>query len=502
MPAALVPEPYQLQAAEFIVSRTASALWAEMGIGKTISALLAVSTLRATGKVRRTLIVAPLLVATTVWPAELDKWPEFRELKYRLLRDKDLEGKLPPVLIVNYEMLSWFTGWDYLQANVPEVPTDLDKNATVAAQIRREALVKREFRKGLKRLLEILEVDMLVLDECTRVKSTKSKVHEFVREMSENIKYVVGLTGTPAADHIDDVFGQLLVIDKGASLGAYVTHFRGRYFTKVNPRDVYSPLVLQPGALERIYTDIKDTVLRIGAAGNIKLPEIVYRARRFELSRAEAAAYADMESTLITEDPRTGELFVAAAAVAAQSKLMQLTGGAIYRNPVDPITGEPVVHTDKYTTFGTSKLEQMEQMLDELAEEQVLIVYWFRHERERLLKRIKGVGVLNGTKQDADVINDWNRGRLRRLALHPASAGHGLNLPGLDAHHVVMYSTPWSNELLLQVCARLRRRGNEAETIFVHQLVARGTIDEVVARDKTAKSRRQEKLFTLLAAAT
>ena len=494
----LVPEAYQLQAAEFIVSREASALWAEMGIGKTISALLAVQTLRGVGKVRRVLVLAPLLVATTVWPAELSKWPEFADLDYRLLRDKDMYLEDPPtVMIINYEMLSWFTGWDFLQAMIPCVDPALTKDALVAAQIKREARVKREFRKGLKRLIASLEIDMLVLDECTRIKSTSSKVHEFVREIAEHIKYKVGLTGTPAADHIDDVFGQLLVLDGGASLGAYVTHFRGRYFTKVNPRDVYSPLVLQPGALERIHEDIKDTVLRIGAKGNVKLPDLVYRARRFKLDSSTQAAYDEMESTMITTG-KDGELHVAAAAVGAQSKCMQLAGGALYRNPVDPVTGMPVVHEDKYTTFGTAKLEQLDQMLEELAGEQVLVVYWFRHERERILKRVKNVGTLNGTKADVDVINDWNRGRLRRLMIHPASAGHGLNLPGRDAHHVVMFSTPWQNELLLQVCARLRRRGNEAETIFVHQLIAKDTIDEIVAYDKTAKSRRQEKLFKLL----
>lgn len=494
------PDPYQVDSAGWLVSRKSAALWADPGLGKTSISCAAISTLKETRKARRALVVAPMFVATETWPEELSGWREFSHLTYRVLRGKgkhldEAVAPHPDVFILNYEALSWFTGWDYLQEITPRVPSGLSREEEAKLKVRREAKIQREFRKGLARLVEELQIDIVVLDEVTRVKSTDSKTHFFVREMVQSIKYRWGLTGSPAANSMLELFGQLLVIDDGQSLGEYITHYRGKYFEKINPRDPFSRYVLRAGGEEGIYKAVSKVAKRLDAADYIKLPEVVTSVKRFNLTPEARKVYSDMEVDLISTVRE--ERMVAGSAVAALNKCRQITGGALYRNPVDPVTGESVVLDDKYREIHDEKLSVLDSVIEGLNGQQVIVVYWFQHELERMQKRYPDLRVLKGNDLKK-TIADWNAGKIQKLALHPQSAAHGLNLQRSHARHIVLYSTPWSNELYIQLIARLKRRGNESATVFVHQLVARDTVDEVVTYDKIAKSKMQDALFAYL----
>lgn len=483
-----IPSPYQMHAAQWAVSHQEAGLFADPGLGKTSVTLMAFDTLVKTGICKRMLVIAPLFVAETTWPDEILGWKEFNHLTFLVLRgdmkEELLQNSEHRIWIVNYESLVWLFGATrqlVKKHNGEEVygPWKIDK-----------ARIKS------------LGIDMLVFDELTRLKSTDSNVHKLVRAVLPYIPRRLGLTGSPASEGLEQLFGQMYMLDEGECLGQYITHFRNQFFMadpNVDPhsRGASHHRVPAPGAEERIYKAIAPKVLRLAALDHIELPEVVYNARKFKLTDKSRAIYDKMLREMVLELPE-GTITAANAAVLA-NKAQQITSGVVYRGLVDPITGEPTDPKDKQIFIHDEKMDAYRALDAEVAENQMLVVYNYKHELERLMKHHgKDAVALTDKVNVAEVIALWNSGKLKRLLVHPKSAAHGLNLQKSAAHHLCFFTTPWSNEQFTQVIARLVRRGSKAVTVFIYQLIAIGTIDSRVARDKITKGNKQEEMFAWL----
>lgn len=477
-----VPRLAQRIMIKFLLEHAAAGIFADVGVGKTGGVLAAFRILRRRKLARRMLVVAPLRVAHLVWPAEVAKWDEFRDVSIAVLHGPKREEALASdaeVCIINYEGLDWLL--------------EAERRTSPAGRVSIQVDLKR-FRA--------LGFDTLVIDELTRAKHISSGRHKAIKAIAPTFARRWGLTGTPVPNGLIDLFGQTLVLDLGRSFGPYITHYRRDFFL---PSYDGFGWVLQKDAEKRIYERLRPLVLRLAAADYTDLPELVENIIKFDLPPAARRVYDALEDDLIA---RIGDHVVIASNVAAAStKLRQIASGAIYLGDVpsdDPLrarlpVGQKRAAGRDWIDVHDAKIEALRDLVEELNGQPLLVAYDFHHDRERLEKAFKAptIGGGTSTKEAARLEAAWNRGELPILLGHPASIGHGLNLQA-SSNHIAFFGHTWDLELHDQFIGRVRRQGLRHNHVFVHYLTARDTVDEIIGFALRRKGRVQDALLAAL----
>ncbi len=441
-----LPHDYQRKALEFVIARGSGQLWLDPGLGKTSIMLQAVKTLRAAGAIKRTLVIAPLRPAYGVWPKEITKWSNFEDLTISVLHggSKDKLFKDSSMIhVVNFDGLQW-----------------------LSTQIARKG---GEF-----------PYDLLIVDEISYLKNTRTQRYKILNLMLDKFKRRFGLTGSPAPNSLLDIFGPQLVIDRGATFGRFVTHFKSKYFYPTGFGGY--EWKLQQGAEDQIYAALGGKVMRMSAEDYLDMPPFLINPVVVELPPEARKVYDDMERSLVA-NIADGTITASTAAVGMM-KCHQVCNGGVYLDGVE----RDVQH------LHDAKTEAALEIVEENNGKPVMIAFHFAHDLARLKTafpraRVIGTGVVG--KELDDIIDKWNAGEIPVLLCHPQSAGHGLNMQDGGAT-IVWYSNTYSFEIFDQFNRRIYRQG-QSQSVVVHQLIARDTVDEAIIstlgrKDKTQKS--------------
>lgn len=471
-----VPHAYQRRAVKWLIEHPEACLFLDPGLGKTAIALKALVVMMKAGSVGKTLVICPLRPAELVWAlqGEVGKWSDFKHLRVALLhgpgREEALESDAD-IYVVNFDGLDWLTRRSMGKPLAHRIP------------------IKSLLRRG---------VDTLVVDELSKLKHPKAKRCKLIKPYLGSFRRRWGLTGSPAANGLIDLFGELKVIDLGKRLGQFITAYRNKYFYPTGFGGfTYLP---QPGAEKAIYDAIRDVALSMKAVDHLQLPELVEQNVWLDLTPDALKAYRTVEEVLLYEMDQ-GTISAANAAVAA-TKLRQITGGACYEGvQPDSETGllPEIRGPRKVIHLHDEKVEALVDLVEELQGQPLLVAYEYQHELDRLLKVVKGSVAFRGSKTDVrEIIRAWNAGEISTLFVHPQSAGHGLNLQGSNCGHVAWFTPTYDYDLYMQATCRAWRQGNKAETVFVHRFLARNTIDEVVVKALSTKRHGQNALMDAL----
>ncbi len=436
------PHAYQERGLRFMLEDAQCGLLADPGTGKTSTTLAALKLLFRKRLAQRALIVAPLRAIYDVWPLEMADWRDFHDMRMAILHGDKKETTLRAlgpehrVALINFEGLAWL--YD-----------------------------KAERRK-------LLGADVLVVDESSKMKNTSSVRFSVMRKQIPLFKRRYILTGSPRPRSYMDLFGQIYLLDRGATLGAYITHYRNQYFfpTGYQMRE----WELLPGAAERIDKAVAPMVMRVDAEDYLKMPGKPDRTHWVTLPDKAAKEYDSIEKTMMST------LFDAPMvnAAAARSRLCQMANGAVYLDP-GPQDDRWPTKTRPVQQLHTAKVDALVDLYEELQGEPLLVAIGFHHDVAAIRKALGAdVPCLNSAMtraQGSAIIDDWNRGRYPILLGHPASMGHGLNLQKCGCRHVAYFDIPDDYDLYDQFYRRVWRQGNKAEFVFRHHFVARGTVD-------------------------
>ena len=440
------PHEYQKKAVKFLVSNGSGQLWLDPGLGKTSITLEAFKILKQAGAVKKALIVAPLRPAYAVWPEEIKKWDNFAGISITVIhgpnKDKSIED-MSDIHVINFEGLQWLA----------------------------KVLNGKPF-----------PYDMLVADEISYLKNTRTERFKSLAVFLDRFKRRFGLTGSPAPNSLLDVFGPQLVIDRGATFGRFITHFRTNYFYQTGFGGY--TWALKEGSADTIYSLLADKVLRMKAEDYLDMPELLLNRVYVDLPKAARAVYKELEDKLLIEF-ESNQVTATNAAVAV-GKCQQIANGAVYIDGNEREIKE--IHEEK--------LNAVEELVEGLNGKPCIIGYHFRHDLQRLKKlfpHAPHIGSGSTGKEMQAVIDKWNNGEYPVLLAHPQSAGHGLNLQGAG-HAVIWFSNTWSLEIYEQFIRRLWRQG-QRNNIVVHQIIAKDTIDEAIVAAINAKDKTQQALM-------
>lgn len=442
------PHNYQAHTTQFIIDHPESAIFLGMGMGKTISTLTAINDLiRNRFETRRVLVIAPIRVARDTWPAEIHKWDHLAGLTVSTIigtakQRQDAVNRRADIYTIGRENIAWLvkyhgSRWPY---------------------------------------------DMVIIDELSSFKNPQAKRFKALKKVRPKIHRIVGLTGTPAPNSLLDIWAPFRLIDNGERLGRYITHYRDQYFTpgRRNGTVVYN-WNLRPGADQAIYDNIADITVSMRTTDYLQLPEATHQHITVQLPPKARKHIDTLKRDLVLD--LDDDTIDAANAATLSLKLQQLAGGAIYNE-----TG------DDYITVHDEKIQALTELVDQAQGNTMLVCFWFKHERDRILDAIPGARVLD-TQQDFE---DWNAGLIPVALIHPASAGHGLNLQA-GGHIMVWYTTPWSLELYEQANARLHRQG-QTEPVSIIHIDTADSIDQTVHQALTRKDTTQQALITAVKA--
>ena len=435
------PHEYQTYASQFIVGHREAALVLDMGLGKTIITLTAIYELLFDYfEVSRVLVVAPLRVARDTWPAEIRKWEHLSGLTYAVAVGTEEERlralrQRADIYIINRENIDWLIS----KSGVP------------------------------------FDFDMVVIDELSSFKSHQTKRFKALMKVRPRVKRIVGLTGTPSANGLMDLWAEFKLLDMGKRLGRFVGQYRETYFVpdKRNQQMVFS-YKPRPGAEEEIYRQIADITISMKAADFLAMPGRVESEVTVFLSEAERKRYERMKAEMVVE--LGGREIDAVSAAALSGKLLQMANGAVYDED-----GKAVV-------LHSRKLDALEDIIEAANGKPLLVAYWYKHDKERIQKRF----ATREVKTSANIA-DWNAGKIPVALIHPASAGHGLNLQE-GGSSLVWFGLTWSLELYQQTNARLWRQGQK-DTVVIQHIIAKGTIDERVMAALSQKDKTQAALI-------
>lgn len=441
-----VPHDYQQYATEYIKSHPVAAVLLDMGLGKTAISLTALLDLLFDSfEAHRILVIAPLRVARDTWPAEIEKWDHLSMLTYSVAvgSEKDRKAALmrdADIYIINRENVQWLVE----QSGIP------------------------------------FTFDTVIVDELSSFKNHQSKRFKALMKVRPRIKRIVGLTGTPSANGLMDLWAEFKVLDMGQRLGRFIGMYRNNYFRpdKRNGQIIYSYKLL-PGADKAIYKQISDITISMKATDHLKMPELVMNTHTVELSNDEREHYDELKQTLVLQLPEK-EITVANAA-ALTGKLLQMANGAIYDDDGDHIH----IHD--------RKLDALEDLIEGANGKPVLVAYWFKHDLERIKSRFK----VREIKSSSD-IREWNAGKIPVAVIHPASAGHGLNLQ-TGGSTLIWFGLTWSLELYQQTNARLWRQGQQ-DTVVIHHIITDDTVDGRVLKALQSKEKIQDSLIAAVKA--
>lgn len=417
---------YQKYSVQFIKDHPVAALLLDCGLGKTVITLTAINDLIYDEfSVKKILVVCPLRVCN-VWRDEIKHWDHLRNLTCSLVNGTATERrralqKQADIYIVNRENLVWF--YEHCK----------------------------------------MSFDMVVLDELSSFKNHQAKRFRAIKALRPKVKRIVGLTGTPSGNGLMDLWAEFRILDMGERLGRYISQYRNLYFKpdKRNGMVVYSYKPL-PGAEEAIYHQIADITVSMKATDYLEMPELVSVAKEVRLSEKEKERYDELKKSLVLELP--GGEVTSANAASLTLKLSQMANGAIYTDDKDVVA----IHD--------RKLAALEDLVESANGKPVLVAYWFKHDKDRIRKRMEA----RELKEPQD-FTDWNAGKIPVALIHPASAGHGLNLQQ-GGSILVWFGLTWSLELYQQTNARLWRQGQADKTVIIQHIVAKDTIDERILK--------------------
>lgn len=376
------PHDYQKYAIEYIKEHPVAAVILAMGMGKTSITLTAIEELMYDSfEISKVLIIAPLRVASTVWSDEIEQWEHLNHLTYSKILGTEKERldavrKQSDIYLINRENLQW--------------------------------LIEKSGRP--------FDYDMVVIDELSSFKSWSSKRFKAFMKVRPKVKRVVGLTGTPSSNGLMDLFAEFKVLDMGERLGRFITQYRANYFRpdKMNGQIVYSYKLL-PGAEERIYEKISDITISMKAMDHLKMPELINTRYPVYMDEKEKQSYEGMKNDLVLPYMDEDEI-TAANAAALSGKLCQMANGAVYTD------SKEVCH------IHDRKLDALEDIIEAANGNSILVAYWFQHDLERITERLQKLKVDHARLITEDSIRKWNKGEIAVGLIHPASAGHGLNL--------------------------------------------------------------------------
>ena len=424
-----------------------------MGMGKTATTLSAVNELMFDRfEVTKVLVIAPLRVANTVWSDEIEQWAELRHLRYSKIVGTPKQRKVAlqkdaDVYIVNRENLPWL----------------------------------------VEQCSPYFKWDMVVIDELSSFKSWQSKRFKAFMAMRPYMKRIVGLTGTPSSNGLMDLFAEFKVIDGGERLGRFIGEFRSRYFEegRRNGNIVYEYIPMDYAECQ-IQDKISDITISMKALDYLDMPDLISTKKLVRMSEKEKEKYSQFKKEYVLLE-LDGLEVTAANAASLTNKLVQLSNGAVYSDD----------HT--VVALHEQKLDALEDILESANGEPVLVAYWFKHDLARIMGRLEKLKVKSRVMKTVEDIREWNKGNVPVGLLHPAGAGHGLNLQK-GGHHLVWFGLTWSLELYQQTNARLWRQGQEAETVVIQHIVTEGTIDEEILKALENKDAQQERLIAAVKA--
>ena len=441
------PHEYQRYAAEYIKAHPAAAVFLACGLGKTSITLTAVNDLMFDSfEIHRALVVAPIRVASFSWPAEIEKWDHLEGLKYSVAVGTAAERlaalkKQADIYLINRENVQWLI----TESGIP------------------------------------FDFDMVVIDELSSFKNHQTKRFKALMKVRPKVKRIVGLTGTPSSNGLMDLWAEFRLLDTGERLGRFIGQYRTSYFRpdKQNGQVVFSYKPL-PGAEKQIYSKISDITISMKSTDHLRMPELVDSRYTVYLSETEREKYEELKKDLVLQLP-DGEV-TAANAASLSGKLSQMADGAIYTD-----AGESIAIHER-------KLDALEDIIEAAYGRPVLVAYWFRHDLERISGRLQKLKIPYARLDTDGSIRKWNAGEIPVALIHPASAGHGLNLQG-GGNTLVWFGLTWSLELYQQTVARLWRQGQESETVVVQHIITKGTIDERIMKALSEKDTTQAALI-------
>lgn len=395
--------------------------------------------------IRKVLVIAPLRVARDTWPAEIRKWDHLSGLTYSVAVGSEAErraalSRSADVYVINRENVDWLVA----KSGIP------------------------------------FDFDMIVIDELSSFKSNQAKRFKSLLKVRPKVKRIVGLTGTPSSNGLMDLWAEFRLLDLGQRLGRYITHYRNAFFTpdKRNGEVIFSYKPL-PGAEDVIYDRISDITISMKSADYLQLPECVINEVPVVMDEKEMAVYDGFREDMVAKIK--GKEIDAANAAVLSGKLLQMANGAVYDEDKNSLH----IHD--------RKLDALEDLIEGANGKPVLIAYWYQHDAQRIKERFS----VREIKTSRD-IEDWNAGKISAAIIHPASAGHGLNLQA-GGSTLIWFSLTWSLELYQQTNARLHRQGQK-DTVVIHHIIAKGTIDEDVMKALRKKERTQDALINAVRA--
>ena len=436
-----VAHNYQNYAKDFILAHKVSALFLDCGLGKTITTLTAINELMYDSfEISKVLIIAPLRVAQSTWKEEIEKWDHLNLLRYSIVVGDEKERlkalkQNSDIYIINRENVDWLV-----------TKSGIDFN-----------------------------FNMLIIDELSSFKSHTSKRFKSLLKIRPYFERVVGLTGTPSSNGLMDLWAEFRVLDLGERLGRYITHYRNEYFLpdKRNGAVIFS-YKPQKNAEERIYRRLADMTISMKSTEYLKMPELILNELEINLDEEDQMKYKKFKKEMVMTIQEKEIDAINAASLS--NKLIQLANGSIYDDD------------KKFYEIHNKKLDKLEEIIESANGKPVLVAYWFKADKERIEKRFKVREI-----KTADDIKQWNKGMIDLALIHPASAGHGLNLQS-GGSTLVWFSLTWSLELYQQTNARLYRQGQK-DTVVIHHLITKNTIDEDIIKSLKRKDKTQEALM-------
>ena len=394
----------------------------------------------------RILVIAPLRVARDTWSCEIEKWDHLRDLQYSVVVGTEAERKAAllrqaDIYLINRENVQWLV-------EKSRMPFDFDT---------------------------------VVIDELSSFKNAQAKRFRALMKVRTKIRRIIGLTGTPASNGLMDLWAEFKLLDQGKRLGRFITNYRLNYFTpdKFNGQIVYSYRPL-PGAEDAIYRAISDITISMRSADHLKMPELISSGYEVKLSPDEQDVYEGLKKELVLQLP-DGDISASNAA-ALSNKLSQMANGAVYGDD------------QRVIPIHDRKLDALEDIIEAANGKPLLVAYWFRHDLERISERLTERGIAFEKLDSADSFERWNAGKIAVALIHPASAGHGVNIQ-TGGSTLVWFGLTFSLELYQQTVARLHRQGQRSDTVVVQHIITAGTIDQKILRVLQAKDKTQAALI-------
>ena len=441
------PHNYQKYAISYIEKHPIAAVILEMGLGKTSITLSAIRNLMFDSfVVSKVLVIAPLRVAKFGWSDEIKKWDHLRTIRYSVAVGSESErlkalSEKADIYIINRENVQWLVE----DSGIP------------------------------------FDFDMVVIDELSSFKNYQTKRFKALMKVRPKVKRIVGLTGTPSSNGLMDLYAEFRLLDMGERLGRFIGQYRNTYFTpdKRNGQIIYSYKPL-PFAENEIYRKISDITISMKSDDYLEMPELISSETAVHLSEKEQKKYDELKKKLVLQI--SDDEITAANAASLSNKLVQMANGAVYSDDENVVE----IHS--------RKLDALEDLIESANGKPLLVAYWFKHDLKRISERLTEKSIPFQILNSEGSIRRWNKGELPVALIHPASAGHGLNLQS-GGSTIVWFSLTWSLELYQQTKARLYRQGQK-DTVIIHHIITKGTIDEQILKALEKKDTTQQALMS------